>query len=134
ALVGRTFAPDEDAPPGAHAVMVLSYGAWARLFGADRAIVWRHLVVNGRELTVVGVMPPSFKGTATLAAPDFWYPLSMFDAVEPGTLWAESRRWRWLTVIARLKPDASGASAQASARTVANNLERADPDVNAGRS
>jgi predicted permease len=134
AMLGRTFAPDEDAPPGAHPVMVLSYGAWARRFGADRAIVGRHLVVNGRELTVVGVMPPSFKGTATLAAPDFWYPLSMYDAVQPGTLWAESRRWRWLTVIARLKPEASVASSQASARTVAKNLERAYPDVNAGRS
>jgi predicted permease len=134
AIVGRGFTGDEDAAPGGHPVAVLSYGAWARQFGSDRAVVGRPLVINGRAFTIVGVMPPAFKGTATLFAPDLWIPFSMYDAVQPGTPWLESRRWRWLGVVARLKPGVTFTAAQAAVATIARNLEHDYPDVNAGRS
>src|SRR5690348_12089277 len=60
-ILGRTFRSDEDDPPGAHAVAVLSYGAWARLFGSDRGIVGRTVLVNEHDFTVIGVAPASFK-------------------------------------------------------------------------
>jgi len=132
-MLGRGFHADEDTQPGAHPVAILSYGAWARLFGSDNGIVGRPIVVNGRGLTVVGVMPPSFRGTATLFMPDFWFPLSMYDAVQPGTPWLESRRWRWLGVIARLKPGVTLAAARAAMANTARNFERDFPDINAGR-
>ena len=133
-ILGRTFRSDEDDPPGAHAVAVLSYGAWARLFGSDRAIVGRTVLVNEHDFTVIGVAPPSFKGTATLFAPDAWIPLSMYETVQPGSPFYESRRWRWLGVVARLKPGVSVAAAQAAASTIGSNLQREFPDINAGRS
>jgi len=133
-IVGRTFRSDEDGQPGTHAVAVLSYGTWARLFGSDRAVVGRTIIINNRDFTVVGVAPASFKGTATLFAPDVWIPLSMYEAVQPGTPWLESRRWRWLNVVARMKPGVSTAAAQAVVASIGTNLQREYPDVNAGRS
>ena len=134
ALIGRGFNPDEDGEPGAHPVAVLSYGTWARQFGEDRSAVGRPILVNGREFTIVGVMPSTFKGTATLFAPDLWIPFSMYEAVQPSTPWLESRRWRWLGVVARLQPTVTVAGAQAAVETIGRNLERDFPDVNAGRS
>jgi predicted permease len=132
-IVGSGFHGDEDAQPGAHPIAVLSYGAWTRLFGADRAVLGRGVTINGRDFTIAGVMPPSFKGTATLFAPDLWLPLSMYDAIQPASPWLESRRWRWLAAVARLKPGVTVEAAQAGASIVARNLEREYPDINAGR-
>ncbi|HWW83130.1 MAG TPA: ABC transporter permease, partial [Vicinamibacterales bacterium] len=133
-LIGRTFGADEDDAPGAHPVAVLGYGAWGRLFGNDPSIVGRHLIINGRDFTVVGVTPPSFKGTATLFSPDLWIPFSMYEAVQPNTQWLESRRFRWLGVVARLQPGVSVETARAAAIAVGRNLEREFPGVNSGRS
>jgi hypothetical protein len=58
----------------------------------------------------------------------------MYEAVQPGTPWLESRRWRWLGVVARLTPGVTLAGAQAASAAIARNLERDYPDVNAGRS
>ena len=56
-LLGRTFAGDEG-PDGHDAVAVLSYGLWQRRFAGDAAVVGRTLQINGRPVTVIGVMPP----------------------------------------------------------------------------
>src|SRR5882724_2755567 len=55
-LVGRTFAEDEG-PEGHDAVAVLSHGLWQRRFAGDPAVVGRTIQINGRGVTVVGVMP-----------------------------------------------------------------------------
>jgi predicted permease len=59
ALVGRTFERGEDtaAAPG---VVVLSYGAWQRLFGGDPHILGRVVTLDGTGRSIVGVMPRGF--------------------------------------------------------------------------
>ena len=59
ALVGRTFAEDED-DPGAPDVVLMSYELWRGRFGGDAGILGRRLLLNGTPWEVVGVMPPEF--------------------------------------------------------------------------
>jgi hypothetical protein len=36
---GRAFLPEEDLTPGAHPVVLVSYGCWLRRFGGDPNLV-----------------------------------------------------------------------------------------------
>src|SRR5262245_61741872 len=58
--LGRTFAADED-QPGRDRVVVLSHALWARRFGADPGILNRTIMLDGLQVTVIGVMPPQFQ-------------------------------------------------------------------------
>ncbi|MGH9349849.1 MAG: ABC transporter permease [Vicinamibacterales bacterium] len=134
AAVGRTFLASEDVARGGHPVVVLSDAAWTRHFGRDPGIAGRTIRLSGHGFTVIGVAPPRFQGTFALFAPDFYVPLSMYDTLVPGTEWYESRRWRWLNVLARLKPGVDLDAARAATAVVANRLEQAYPEINKGRS
>ena len=57
--LGRWFSQEED-QPGRDSVIVLGYGIWQRLFGGDRGILGSTVVVEGRNRTVIGIMPKDF--------------------------------------------------------------------------
>ena len=57
--MGRAFTAEEDAP-GRDGVVVISHGLWTRLFASDRNVLGRTVRLNGRERTIIGVLPPSF--------------------------------------------------------------------------
>lgn len=59
AALGRLFVPQEDSP-GQARTAVLSYGAWARRFGADRNVVGTSITLNGMSYQIAGVLPESF--------------------------------------------------------------------------
>src|SRR5262249_8215254 len=56
-LVGRTFGESADAL-GAEPVLVRSNAYWLKHFGGDDHIVGRRVVMNDKEHTVVGILPP----------------------------------------------------------------------------
>jgi predicted permease len=58
--LGRLFEPHEE-KPGADAVVVLSHAAWQRHAGGAVDVVGTHLTIDGRSVSVVGVMPPGFE-------------------------------------------------------------------------
>src|ERR1700685_1929908 len=60
AVIGRTFTPDDDRLPGAHPLAVLSYSFWQTRFASDRSLIGKTVVVNGRNMTVLGVAQPGF--------------------------------------------------------------------------
>ena len=135
ALRGRTFLPDED-KPGAGAVAVLSYSLWTQRFGADPGVMGRTLTLNAQPFTVIGVTPPNFKGTFSLAVPDLiWIPMGMRDQVLSGFVKQEAmnRRFRWVNVVGRLKPGVSLSLAEANLKTIAAALEKQYPKDNQGR-
>ncbi len=55
--IGRNFSAEEDRPHGPQAV-ILSDSLWRSLFGADRDIVGRSVLLKGMQFTVIGVLPP----------------------------------------------------------------------------
>jgi predicted permease len=137
AELGRTFLPDEDQKPGGNSVAVLSYGLWAREFGADRNLLGQTLTLNGNSYTVVGVTPPGFKGTLLFASADqIWIPVSMHSQVLSGFVEDnfQDRRFLDFFCFGRLKPYVSMNQAEAEVETIAARLEKQYPKDNAGRS
>jgi predicted permease len=55
--IGRNFSAVEDRPHGPQAA-ILSDSLWRSLFGADRSIVGRAILLKGAPYTVIGVLPP----------------------------------------------------------------------------
>ncbi|HXI22192.1 MAG TPA: ABC transporter permease, partial [Gemmatimonadales bacterium] len=102
--LGREFAPAEEAN-GGDPVVILSDGYWKMRLGGDSGIVGRSLVVDGRPLTVIGVMPAGFEPPryGWIDEQDLWLPFGVT---------AGNRDWgHVLHVIARLRPGVSLASA-----------------------
>ena len=72
---------------GGDTVVVVSHSLWTRQFGSDPNLVGQTLTLNGLPFTVIGVTPPGFKGTLSLAGPDrVWVPLSMREQLTNGQL------------------------------------------------
>lgn len=130
---GRTFAAEEDGAPGAHPVAVISHGFWKRRFGGDPEVVGRTLLLNGQQVTVIGVAEPGFTGIEP-EPEDVWVPIAM--AAPLGMVFGGSAADDW-----RLKPNmamvrltarlAPGVSPEHAAREAAAALRQV-ADVDAG--
>jgi putative ABC transport system permease protein len=59
-ILGRVFSAEDDAP-GAPRRVMLTHGYWQRRFAGAEAIVGQQLVIDGRPVEVIGVLPASFK-------------------------------------------------------------------------
>ena len=135
--LGRTFLADEDRSDGGNTVAVLSYDMWLQLFGADPAAIGKTVELNSMPYTIVGVVPPNFKGTETVGSPNLaWIPMSMHAQALPGPLEQvfNQRRMRMISVFGRLKPGVGQSQALAGLQAIAANLEREYPQANSGRS
>src|SRR5436190_1542315 len=78
-VLGRTFRPEEDRQ-GATPVALLGYEIWQNHFGSDANIVGRVVTINGKRVTVVGVM---LKGWRFPEASDLWMPLQIDEKENP---------------------------------------------------
>ncbi|HBY62287.1 MAG TPA: multidrug ABC transporter substrate-binding protein [Solibacterales bacterium] len=58
-ILGRTFTRKDDSPESPESV-VLAEGYWRRRFGADRQILGRRILLDGRAREVIGVVPDNF--------------------------------------------------------------------------
>lgn len=103
---GRFFTPEEEALPEGQPVVVLSHGAWSRLFGRDRDIVGRKVRLNGLDHTVVGVGPEGFRGTELWVNADLWLPVPRFRILHPFRDLFEYRDASVFRAVGRLAPGA----------------------------
>jgi predicted permease len=82
-LHGRLFLPtggqSEDPTP----VMVLTYNAWQRRFGADPGIIGQSIKINGLPVTVIGVTKPGFFGAAYGVALSGFIPAATVETLMP---------------------------------------------------
>src|SRR5262245_61260164 len=124
--VGRAFLLEECQTPGASPVVVLSHRFWQRRFGADAGLIGKTITLNRQPFTVIGVAARDFYG-AELFAPDLWAPITMQAQLMPGRDFLPKQNLSWLEVVARLKPGASMAQAQAELTLFAGQLDLAYP-------
>jgi len=118
-ILGRSFAPDDDAP-GASKVTVIGYPLWKSRYGGDRGIIGRDVLLDGAKSTVIGVMPPGFQFFESEI--QLWVPI----ALTPQDL--ANRGSHYLTVVARLKPGITVESARADMATIMDRIVRDYPD------
>jgi len=133
-VAGRLLTQDDDRNPGAHPVVVISYGFWERRFGKDRSIIGKTVLANEHAVTILGVTPPEFYGVYLESAPDVWAPLMMtpvFNPLPPTRL--ASRRHQWLSVMARRKDGVSFEQAQASLSVLYHQIREADAQQLGGK-
>ncbi len=112
--IGRVFSLEDDRTPGAHPVAVLSFGYWARRFAQNPSVLNQTLLINGHQLTVVGVARAGFSGVQVGQAPDVFIPLMMKEQMTPN--WKGLENWNdyWLALIGRLKPGFTREQAEAA--------------------
>lgn len=125
--LGRVFADEEDKPAGARTVMLISDGYWQRRYGADAGVLGRTLRIGGASFTIVGVLPPGFKGET--GRTDVWAPMAAYLMIHPNP----SRMDHNLEVIGRLKPGAGYRQADEDVRRIAAGMEREHPSDPSGR-
>ena len=107
---GRGFLPEEF--HGGRRVAILSHRIWQSRFGGDPSLVGRSIRINGVESTVVGIMPQGL----LLLGTDLWLPLAITKE------WP--RHFRNLTVLGRLRPEATLDQANAELAVLAQRTSR----------
>jgi putative ABC transport system permease protein len=118
-VLGRAFLPEE-AQPGRDQVLLLGYGLWQKRFGGDPHVVGRSLIVNGKPMVVVGVLPAGFDYPFEA---ELWQPLA-FTAEQLGP---DYRGSHGLEVLARLKEGVSLAQARDDMGAVTRSIVEQNP-------
>lgn len=111
-LIGRPILREDDSaskPP----VAVLTHAYWDKRFGADPHVVGSVIRVNRKEVTVIGVMRPSFQGLEPGRAIDLFVPMSMVPETAVWYNFTAPDNW-WVEIFGRLKPGISDEAATAA--------------------
>jgi putative ABC transport system permease protein len=116
-LLGRSFTPAED-KHGDPPVAVISYDFWQTRFGGDAGVTHSTLRLNGKDYSIVGVMPQGF----TYPAKDtvVWTPVMEVSSTE-------GRGNHQLYVVARLRANVTLEHAQAEMNLIAKNILASEP-------
>ncbi|HEX8878554.1 MAG TPA: ABC transporter permease, partial [Candidatus Acidoferrum sp.] len=114
-VLGRAFTPEDDRVPLGHPLVMLTYDYWRQRLGGDPRIVGKNLIVNGHNLTVIGVVQPGFEGVELGYSTKIFIPIMMQDWIVVGNpKMLTDRRMRWVNAFGRLKPGVSLTQAKAS--------------------
>jgi putative ABC transport system permease protein len=120
-IIGRQFRPEEDelnAPP----VALIGYQVWQERFGGDRGVVGKTIPINGKQVTVIGVMP---KGWRFPEVCDIWMPLQMQEK-------DHSRGNFFLNCIGKVKKGVSIEQARAELEAITARIAVEHPETNSG--
>ncbi len=122
---GRFFHASDEKGNNSAPYVVLSYAYWHSYFHGDPGAVGRMVEINKHPFTIIGVAPPSFRGTELFFAPAMWIPM-----VEAPTVIGDQLKYRgdhspW--VIGRLKPGVTVAQATADLNAIGAWLARTYP-------
>ncbi|HEY0511742.1 MAG TPA: ABC transporter permease [Thermoanaerobaculia bacterium] len=133
AFLGRTLLPEDD--EGKRTTVVLSHRFWRSHFGGDRGVVGRTIRLNGKPLTIVGVMPPEFAfprggemphGFGFAAQPDIWVSTGLSPKER------QNRGSRGYLAVGLLRSGVPIETARAELSAISQRVEKAFPDSDAG--
>ena len=119
AALGRTFNENDDRTPSGHPVVVLTYDFWKTRFAADPQVVGKKIIVNGMNMTIVGVAQEGFDGVELGNAAKIFVPVMMQpDLMPQNNEFLKDRRTRWVNAFGRLKPGVTEAQAKAGLQPI----------------
>ena len=132
-VLGRSFLPEEGTErQGASPVAIISYKMWRNRYHGDGSILGKSIRLNRRELTIIGVAPPNFRGSTVGLVYDVWMPINMANAMGSGPT-LTYRGCRDLTsTIVRLKPGVTVAQARDEVSALSKRLAATYPETNRG--
>jgi putative ABC transport system permease protein len=108
--IGREFERADDAADAAR-VAVISDGLWRRRYGADRGVIGRSIILDGRPYLLLGVMPRGFENVVAPGT-EVWTPLG-YDMSQSGA-WGHHLR-----LLARVRPGADLEEVRRELETIA---------------
>jgi len=120
-MLGRAFSSQETLPNGPQ-VAILSHRIWQQQFGGNPGIVGQSVSIGRVPTTIVGVLPAGFE----LDLPPEKFLMEDSDIYQPLQIEIDKvpRNLTGMTVLARLKPGATWAQAQAEMDGIAAQLRR----------
>jgi len=124
--LGRFFHASDEHGANSAPYIVLGYAYWHSQFHDDPGVLGRVIQVNKHPFTVLGVAPPSFRGTLVFFSPNFFVPLVDQEQVE-GTNNLNNRGSRGPWVIGHLKSGVTPAQAVADLNSIGAYLAKNYP-------
>src|SRR5262249_19086022 len=123
---GRLFTEEESAPGTVKPVVVLAHDTWQRRFNADPAAIGATMNLNGRALTIIGVLAPPFDPDTApsdnyVSGIDLFIPTALFPT--PNGLRAAGPA---MLAVARLSSGITVARAAADVEVLRQRLAAAD--------
>jgi putative ABC transport system permease protein len=122
-LFGREFTEEED-QVGTSAVVILSHELWQKSFGGDANVIEKTIEMNSVRKTVIGIMPPGFRGQYGTAM--YWMPLK--SAVRPDNpSMLTSPNIAWFEILARMKAGVSREQANSEMQVIRAQMDQRWP-------
>jgi putative ABC transport system permease protein len=118
--LGRDFLPTDERA-GHIPVAVISHAVWQENFGGDPSAIGGSLAIDGRQFTIIGVMPAGFRypgDTEVWVAPERDVPEVPIDVGDV----TQNRGIHYLAVIGRLAPGVTLDGARVEMDTIADRL------------
>ena len=112
--LGRGFRDNEDRP-GGPAVILLSDRFWRGHFHADPNIVGKAVAIDGKEQTIVGVLPAQFSFPDFSLEPQVYGPADLDPDTSPEAM---AKNVFFMRAIGRLRPGVSMQQAQAEVESL----------------
>jgi predicted permease len=129
-IVGRTFVSGED-EIGAAPMAMISAGLWNRKFGSSPAALGKSITLDGRDYTIVGVVPANFElflRISRVRVADVYVPIGQWN----NPLLPKRGAGLGVHGVGRLKPGVTIEQARADLDQISRNLAVAYPDTNKG--
>ncbi|MGA2536244.1 MAG: ABC transporter permease [Terracidiphilus sp.] len=124
-ILGRDFV-EGDARPNAQSVVILSYAGWQSFFAGDPGVIGKTLRIEGRPVTIIGIMPAGMRFPQIALAPKIAFQESegdvlLFAPLTPSErdLNADMGNFNY-KALARLKPGVTLAQANAELEAIQN--------------
>jgi len=119
-LLGRVFT-DADGETGGPAVALISEGLWRESFHGDPGIVGKAIKISGKPVTVIGVMPGSFRFPEQMGADmrkGVWLPM------QPTAEMLKDRGYNFFHIVAEMRPGVAAIQAQRELDSIATHIPK----------
>ena len=130
-ILGRNFLPAEGVF-GASRVALLSYGLWQAHFGGEHDVTSQKMVLDGRPVSIVGVLPANFQYPSSRDLQIWVNPVNIVPEVFSTTPdWerklSTNHETHYLNLVARLKPGVTVQQAEADLNGIFATLHQKYP-------